>query len=597
MQFNTWHISKPRNIFIMKTIQKTAIVALACISAIAVSAAPVNVNQAKAIAQQFVGTPQFSPGTSAPAQQTLTLSYVTKTSKQMNACYIFNRGTNGGYVIVSGDDRTPAILGYSDSGSFDINDIPCGFEWLLDGYAREIDALQSDQSLSRAPSLNSLPNNINPIMPSIHWNQRSPFNDQCPTYSGSYHCVAGCVSIAMSQIMFYHKYPTIGQGSISYKTRINNAGDSIYLSANFANSTYQWSQMLGTYTSSSSSTARSAVAKLVKDAGYACRTTYGATSSGASSEDAHYAMVNYFNYDKISLCLWRKYFISKSEWENIIYNELLNGRPVLYFGLTPSNVGHAFVIDGCNTSGYFHVNWGWNNGADGYFLTTALNPPTQGDGGAAGGFNREQGMIIGLRRNVGGAEAYWGYLESVTPQSSYTKRGNTVKFNFSYYAVKAATHKDAAAYIGLGLYNQNDQLIDVQYSNGKVSPIKYEYVYSWTFNYTFSSSLARGTYKLKPVFSTTGTAVSQAQPMHVQADKPQYVSVQNNATGAYNEILLSTRITGDVNGDGHVNVSDVTALINMILGIVSTDKSAADVNGDGVVNVSDVTALINIILG
>jgi predicted lipoprotein with Yx(FWY)xxD motif len=85
--------------------------------------------------------------------------------------------------------------------------------------------------------------------------------------------------------------------------------------------------------------------------------------------------------------------------------------------------------------------------------------------------------------------------------------------------------------------------------------------------------------------------------MHVQADKPQYVSVQNNATGAYNEILLSTRITGDVNGDGKVNVSDVTALINMILGIVSTDKSAADVNGDGVVNVSDVTALINIILG
>ena len=54
---------------------------------------------------------------------------------------------------------------------------------------------------------------------------------------------------------------------------------------------------------------------------------------------------------------------------------------------------------------------------------------------------------------------------------------------------------------------------------------------------------------------------------------------------------------GDVNGDGRVNVSDVTALINMILGMTAMDQEAADVNGDGRVNVSDVTALINIILG
>ena len=54
---------------------------------------------------------------------------------------------------------------------------------------------------------------------------------------------------------------------------------------------------------------------------------------------------------------------------------------------------------------------------------------------------------------------------------------------------------------------------------------------------------------------------------------------------------------GDVNGDGKVNVSDVTALINMILGITPMDQTRADVNGDTKVNVSDVTALITIILG
>ena len=60
---------------------------------------------------------------------------------------------------------------------------------------------------------------------------------------------------------------------------------------------------------------------------------------------------------------------------------------------------------------------------------------------------------------------------------------------------------------------------------------------------------------------------------------------------------LVTTTPGDVNGDGKVNVSDVTALVNMILGVIPKDEDSADVNGDGRVNVSDVTALINIILG
>ncbi len=64
-----------------------------------------------------------------------------------------------------------------------------------------------------------------------------------------------------------------------------------------------------------------------------------------------------------------------------------------------------------------------------------------------------------------------------------------------------------------------------------------------------------------------------------------------------NIVEESVGVVGDVNGDGRVNVSDVSVLINMILGIVPVDESLADVNGDGRVNVSDVSALINIILG
>ena len=56
-------------------------------------------------------------------------------------------------------------------------------------------------------------------------------------------------------------------------------------------------------------------------------------------------------------------------------------------------------------------------------------------------------------------------------------------------------------------------------------------------------------------------------------------------------------LTGDVNGDGKINVTDVTALVNMILGVIPKNLELGDINGDGKLNVTDVTALVNIILG
>ena len=54
--------------------------------------------------------------------------------------------------------------------------------------------------------------------------------------------------------------------------------------------------------------------------------------------------------------------------------------------------------------------------------------------------------------------------------------------------------------------------------------------------------------------------------------------------------------TGDVDGDGEINVGDVTAHINKLLNAASYDDAVCDINGDGEVNVTDVTSLINMIL-
>ena len=65
-----------------------------------------------------------------------------------------------------------------------------------------------------------------------------------------------------------------------------------------------------------------------------------------------------------------------------------------------------------------------------------------------------------------------------------------------------------------------------------------------------------------------------------------------------NEAGVTSYQIGDVNMDGYVNISDVTALIDYVLGgDANIDLQAADVNGDSAINITDVTALIDKVLG
>ena len=77
-----------------------------------------------------------------------------------------------------------------------------------------------------------------------------------------------------------------------------------------------------------------------------------------------------------------------------------------------------------------------------------------------------------------------------------------------------------------------------------------------------------------------------------------FLRLSNTQAGNTTKVYIDRwlKATGDINGDGEVNVSDVTALINKILGSSTYSDAVCDINGDGEINVSDVTALINLIL-
>lgn len=73
-------------------------------------------------------------------------------------------------------------------------------------------------------------------------------------------------------------------------------------------------------------------------------------------------------------------------------------------------------------------------------------------------------------------------------------------------------------------------------------------------------------------------------------------SYVDNVTVKYESHGDDDTLEGDVNADGTVDVSDVTSLINKVLGLASYDDAVCDINTDGDIDVSDVTALVNLVL-
>ncbi|MBR7014446.1 MAG: Spi family protease inhibitor, partial [Prevotella sp.] len=96
--------------------------------------------------------------------------------------YVFNSEGNNGFVIVSGDDRTAPVFGYSDTGSFDENNIPENMQAWLAGYVDEIKALGADESaangklLSAPKKAEAVKRPVAPLLTAL-WNQSSPYND------------------------------------------------------------------------------------------------------------------------------------------------------------------------------------------------------------------------------------------------------------------------------------------------------------------------------------------------------------------------------------------------------------------------------------
>lgn len=226
------------------------------------------------------------------------------------------------------------------------------------------------------------------------WSQSAPYNQYCPTKTNSSgeqeNCPVGCVALAIGQIMKYHNYPETGKGSKSYQP----LGVGAVISADFENTQYKWSLMKNSYTRFGSTKfytdeEADAVATMLFHAGVSVGTIYALSGSSAFAYgNIPRDLVENFRYSEDSIRYVSRADYTKEEWMNLIYNELSMGRPVFYAGNSPTFGGHAFVIDGYDSTGRVHINWGWRGSDDGYYDIDL----TEGENN----YSKNQSMVIGI---------------------------------------------------------------------------------------------------------------------------------------------------------------------------------------------------------
>ena len=309
--------------------------------------------------------------------------------------YIFVAPEGKGFVIVAADDCVKSLLAISTQSAFELPMPPSVEEWLR-SYDQQI-AYYKKLSASNTKARKSGDNDVfviedywfvGPLIES-QWTQDDYYNNKCPTIQGQ-HCVVGCVATAMAQVMRYWKYPERGTGSNTYLQP-----DVGLVYANF-NVRYNWDKMPIALTSRSTREQVNAVAQLNYHCGVAVNMEYGIDGSYAYFHNAHNALIRNFSYSSHSrLCYMSQY--SDEEWKLMLKNEIDASRPIIYAGVTTNEEGHAFICDGYDSEGDFHINWGWGGVYDGFFAIGNLRPAGVGTGASEGyAFDLYNMAIIGL---------------------------------------------------------------------------------------------------------------------------------------------------------------------------------------------------------
>ena len=637
--------------------------------ALQLSAAPVSPAAAQVKAQQYLNKTLYAGKYMAPAatQPQLVMTEMGDINKNTPVFYVFNTSTT--YLIVSGDDRAEEILAYGDK-PLNLNRIPDGLRDIMNIYKKQLDWLLSNPDVQvdkpttyKSPKIRAN-ETYGPLLTAL-WDQDAPYWNQCKfTYSGStYQCLTGCPATSASMVMYYWKWPTYEVDAIpSYTATLDL---SYYNSVNYTYPalsavTFDWDNMKDSYSGSYTSDQGTAVATLMRYVGQAEHMMNGTESAGGSgiyTSDSQTVvdMFVLFGYDEETCQVVHKSSYSEANWEELVHNEMAEGRPVVYMAVSGGwyGGGHAFNVDGYNSStNKYHVNFGWSGDGNNWYSMNAFSY-------SGSTYSQDQQMVIGIQPSVmspkikvsekslsmtsKGAETSTATF-TVTGMNLVDDITVTLNDENGLFSVDPATiSMDAAAegYTVTVSYNpqtttattaslilSSTDATDVTVSlTGKATkssipaPVlddpsnitSNSFTASWTLNstadVTFNLSVSTNTGNVvaniadivENSYNVTNLTPGTSYIFAVKA-VPVNANLYNVAgwSNRKNVTLLSesTFELGDVNNDGSIDVDDVNLIINVILtgGDATSYEGRADLNGDGVIDIDDVNAVISLIL-
>ena len=322
-------------------------------------------------------------------------SYAIEDKNDIPAIYVFNY-SDGGFALISADDRHEPLLTIQDTGSLNVNDtIPGGMnQWLLTT-VEHIEILRDNlyDNTTKAHKLwwhfinevgaqsaiipDSIPTilgapcvgcvtpactqseySYGPLI-STTWGQLCEYNDSCPDLDcGSCDkAPTGCVATAMAQLIRYWQCKNI--------TIIN------CLQYYRSNATYNYIAMPNDH-------GNNHIQSLMKETGMNVCMDYGCDGSGTSSSIAFDALKYRYGFTNASLENYGG-FVSQFS------SDLGNGRPILMTGCSirkkkwfyvTYDVCHMWICDGmrgkyysdCTDWHQLHMNWGWDGEKNGWYL-------------------------------------------------------------------------------------------------------------------------------------------------------------------------------------------------------------------------------------
>lgn len=295
------------------------------------------------------------------------------------AAYLFSAGAEG-FVLAAADDCLPPVLGY---GPLSGGTLPPALHGLIAAYGTRLRSYPDSHASTPAGSTGPASRNIgqaagdigpvSPLLTTIR-HQRAPYNGACPYYRHSdgsqspERCLVGCVATALEQVITYYRRTVTLQDTLhGWSTARYDIPDVL------PGATIDTRLILDDYDRRPYSPEQAdAVARLSYYCGMAARMNWGVGASGARIDRLVGPLRRAFGFGYVRYADSYKY--APDAWERMLDNELRNGRPVVLTGFGMGTNGHAFVLDGRDSDGFFHVNWGEGGMYDGFFRLDVLNP-------------------------------------------------------------------------------------------------------------------------------------------------------------------------------------------------------------------------------